>query len=321
MCSEKHLEIRGSFKLDDHWVWCGSPVQEGDKIHLYASVWSKQYPMFAGYLWRSRIVRAEADAESKKFVLCEDVFPEQGGKLQMAHNPAVRYFNGRWYMYFIAAPERDVFAVDDPKITDELYHTISIYMAVADSPAGPWVRRTEPILKAVPGLWDSSIVTNPAPCIMPDGRVHLYYRSNTPQGLRIGLAVAENPEAEYIRYQNGPVMTDFNVEDPFVWHDGNIFRMVAKDMTGDITGEYHAGAGFVSNDGINWQYCRKSYSKTVVSEDGTLVTFGSLERPQVLFAENGVPEYLFAAVADGPGGFNKAKNTWNISLEIKNKSL
>ena len=38
---------------------------------------------------------------------------------------------------------------------------------------------------------------------------------------------------------------------------------------------------------------------------------GSLERPQVLFDSEGRPRALFAAAADGPGGFQNASNTWN----------
>ena len=152
--------------------------------------------------------------------------------------------------------------------------------------------------------------------IFDDGRVYLYYRSNTPQGLRIGLATAESVTGEYKRYGDKPVMTGGDIEDPFVWHDGKVFRMVAKDMTGSLTGELHSGAGFLSADGIIWQYEGKVYSRSVVDDKGNITCFGSLERPQLLFDDNGKPQYLFAAVADGPGGFRKAENTWNICLDI-----
>ena len=41
------------------------------------------------------------------------------------------------------------------------------------------------------------------------------------------------------------------------------------------------------------------------------MVLGSLERPQVLFDSEGRPRALFAAAADGPGGFQNASNTWN----------
>lgn len=106
------------------------------------------------------------------------------------------------------------------------------------------------------------------------------------------------------------------MEDPFVWHDGKRFRMLAKDMTGEITGELHAGAAFESDDGINWRCLGKGYSRTIRNENGGEFRFGSLERPQLLLNEHGEPEYLFAAVADGPGGFRNAAHTWNICAGI-----
>ena len=47
-----------------------------------------------------------------------------------------------------------------------------------------------------------------------------------------------------------------------------------------------------------------------------MIHLGCLERPQLLFDENGEPEYLFAAAADGPGGFRNAFNTWNIAVAL-----
>jgi hypothetical protein len=97
--------------------------------------------------------------------------------------------------------------------------------------------------------------------------------------------------------------------------------MIAKDMTGKITGEFHAGAHFLSDDGINWRTAKqpKAYSRTVQYSNGTTVTLGSLERPQLLLNDNGTPECLFAAAADGPGGdfeFKNAENTWNIAIPL-----
>ena len=157
---------------------------------------------------------------------------------------------------------------------------------------------------------------NPAPCVLPDGRIYLYYRSNTPIGLRIGLAAADKPEGPYRRLSPEPVLEGFNVEDPFAWHDGKEFHIWAKDMEGTITGELHAGAHFVSADGIRWTYREKAYSRSIRNRNGEMIHLGCLERPQLLFDENGEPEYLFAAAADGPGGFRNAFNTWNIAVAL-----
>ena len=316
MATENAILTNGSFVMDDHWVWCGSPVVGKDKVYLYASAWSKKYPMFEGYVLHSKIVMAASERIEDKFVMEKEVFPGKYTGLQMAHNPAVRYFNNKWYMFFIASPATDKCDVGNDDHVYSAYGRIAIYMAESSSPDGPWQLREKPVLEPRPGKWDGSIVTNPAPCILDDGRVFLYYRSNTPQGLRIGLAVADSPDSKFERYCDEPVLSGANVEDPFVWHDGEKFRMVAKDMTGSLTGELHAGAKFVSDDGINW-YCEgKAYSRSVSDRCGNVTRFGSLERPQMLFDVDGNPEYLFAAVADGPGGFRNADNTWNVCIKF-----
>ncbi len=107
------------------------------------------------------------------------------------------------------------------------------------------------------------------------------------------------------------------VEDPFVWWNGSGLEMLAKDMTGGITGERHAGVHLTSSDGVHWALATppKAYSRRVVWDDGTVTVQGSLERPQLLI-ENGRPTHLFAATADGPGGFDNARRTWNMVIPL-----
>ena len=88
-------------------------------------------------------------------------------------------------------------------------------------------------------------------------------------------------------------------------------QFCVQDLNGNTTGEYHSGAHFVSEDGIHWQFTGKAYSRRIKLTGGKEMVLGSLERPQVLFDSKGQPRALFAAVADGPGGFKKASNTWN----------
>ena len=113
---------------------------------------------------------------------------------RMAHNPTVLRYGNRFLLYYIGTTYRE----ENPRITDHdrtltdaIYQRIRIGVAIADSPAGPWKTLDHPVLEPRPGHWDHQIVTNPAPCVLPDGRIYLYYRSNTPEGLRIGLAVAD----------------------------------------------------------------------------------------------------------------------------------
>jgi hypothetical protein len=153
---------------------------------------------------------------------------------------------------------------------------------------------------------------------LPDGRIYLYYRSNTPNGLRIGLAQASQPHGPYTRISPDPIMPEFDIEDPFVWFNGEYFEMMAKDMKGTITGELHAGAHFISPDGIEWkpQDNPQIYSRAIETANTQHMTLGCMERPQIVFGNNRKPLGFLAAVADGPGGFTNAQNTWNIVVEL-----
>jgi hypothetical protein len=193
-------------------------------------------------------------------------------------------------------------------------------MATAPSIYGPWTRPNTPVLAPRLGKWDSAIVTNPAACVLNDGRILLYYRSNYHKQCRIGVARADDVSAPFKRIHDEPIFDfgpDDHIEDPYVWQRGDHFELIAKDLNGGITGERHAGVHAASQDGMHWTLSNpsKAYSRRVVWDDGATTIQGSLERPQLLF-EDGVPRYLFAATADGPGGFRAARNTWNMVIPL-----
>jgi len=324
------IPVEGGFKMEGYWVWCGSAARSlKDGLYsLFASRWEKSLPMFEGYLLKSEIVRAVSERPEGPYRFAERLFPSGAPDAwdgRMAHNPSVRFWNGRLYLFYIGstysreAPASLASGERSP-LCDECYGNIRIGVAWASSPEGPWSRPAEAILSPRPGAWDWQLVTNPAPCILPDGKTYLYYRSNTPQGLRLGLAVAERPEGPYRRFQDGPVLEGMDVEDPFVWHDGEAFQMLAKDMSGSLTGERHAGAHLASSDGVSWSLLGKGYSRNIRWSDGRRQTLGSLERPQILMDSLDRPSILFAAMADGPGGFRNAKETWNGAIPLKRAS-
>jgi len=322
--------VDGGFRMDGYWVWCGSVIRgEDGRYHMFASRWPKRYPFFEGYVFYSEVVRASADRPEGPYRFEEVVLPVRGENLwdgRMTHNPTLHKSGDTFLLYYIGstyagdAPGEEELRSGKAKL-GRSYDNIRIGLATAKSVRGPWVRRDRPILEPRPGKWDGKIVTNPAACVRRDGSVLLIYRSNTPQGLRLGAARAATFEGHYERISDEPVLQlpggNF-VEDPYIWDAGGHFEMVAKDMTGGITGEKHAGVHALSDDGLNWRPAPqpKAYSRTVKWSDGAETTQGSLERPQLLF-ENGKPAYLFAATADGPGGFRAASNTWNLVIPLR----
>jgi len=322
--------VDGGFRLTDYWVWCGSVVRgEDDLYHMFSARWPRNLPFFDGYKVYSEVVHAVSATPEGPYQFESVVLPDRGAAFwdgRMTHNPTIHRYGDKFLLFYIGGtfagrkPTVEELRKQTTDLPGKCYSTIRIGLAVADSVWGPWLRPEAPCLEIRPGKWDGSIVTNPAPLVLEDGRIMLYYRSNTPHGLRIGLALAEDLGKPFVRISDEPVLKfagDNFVEDPYVWQENGHYELIAKDIKGGIVGEVHAGIHACSNNGIEWQLCDppKAYSRTVHWDDGKTVVQGCLERPQLLI-ENGRPTYLFAATADGPGGFRNCGNSWNACIPL-----
>lgn len=321
--------VGGGFAMEDYWVWCGSAIRgEDNRYHLFASRWPRALPFFDGYLTHSEIVRASADTPTGPYQFEEVILGARGEQYwdgQITHNPSVLRVQDKFLLFYIGAtyagakPTPEEVHAGCPQ-AKQCYPTIRIGLATADSVKGPWHRPDRPVLEPRPGKWDNTVVTNPAPCARPDGSIMLHYRSNTPNGLRLGVTGAERWDAPYVRLRDDPVI-QFEagfVEDPFVWWAHDHFGMIAKDWTGQITGEQGAGIHATSPDGLDFELAdpNKAYSRHIQWDDGSTVEQSHFERPQLLI-EDGRPTHLFAATGDGEHGFHFTRS-WNMVVPLNN---
>lgn len=246
----------------------------------------------------------------------------------MTHNPTVHRLGNTYLIFYTGSTYTGLMPTADQPLEKRQQQAMQsranqcIGVAFADSPLGPWQRFDQPILSPRPGHWDALFTTNPAALIEDDGTVLLYYKSASgpDDKLMYGVAKAKAWDAEYQRVVDQPLF-DFgeaHIEDAYVWREDGLFWMIFKDMTDQLTGEFHAGVQAVSKDGIHWELCQppKAYSRTVVWDDGTTTTQGALERPQLLI-EDGRPTHLFFATADGPGRARNANHTWTLAIPLK----
>lgn len=319
---------RGAFAMEGFWVWCGSVIAGDDgKFHMYAARWPRDLPFFEGYTVASEVVHATSATPEGPYQFESVVLPDRGEEFwdgRMTHNPTVIRWGDSYCLLYIGAtfagarPDGDALRSGASDVPDRSYSTIRIGMAVADSPVGPWVRSDVPVLDVRPDHWDSTVTTNPAPCLCPDGSLLLCYRSNiNGVGCRLGMAKSPAVGEPFSRVVEGPILGNMHIEDPFIWWVDDHYEMVAKDLSGKVTGELHAGVHAWSHDGLSWSACDppKAFSRTVRWDDGSSSCQGSLERPQLLM-QDGVPTHLFAATSDGPGGFRNASNTWNMVIPL-----
>ncbi|WP_179090130.1 glycoside hydrolase family protein [Paenibacillus sp. FSL H8-0548] len=327
--------MNGGFRMDDWWVWCGSVVRgEDSRFHLFASRFPKWLPMHPGWLLRSEIVRASSDTPEGPYTYEETVFPARGAEYWdglSTHNPHIIRYGNKFLLYYMGTTHPFAEPKPGDTVDEGDYRVIAarankrVGLAVADSVYGPWSRLDAPILPTRPGKFDSFLTSNPAPHIREDGSVLLIYKarkyeSNGHGQMTLGVAEASGIEGPYRVIHDSPLFPpeQFHIEDPFIWHTAEGYRMIAKDMDGHLCGEKHGGILAVSDDGTDWRLAEslKSYSRLVRWEDGTEQWMGSFERPFLLF-QDGVPTHLFAAVADGSGGFRNAENTWNMVIPLR----
>jgi hypothetical protein len=310
----------GGYQDSEYWIWCGSVINGDDGLyHMFASRWSHSLPFYDGYSYTSEIVRAVSEKPEGPYKFAGEVLPDRGAEFwdgRVTHNPAIVPYKDGYALFYIGHTyEGEPFS----ELCSQTRTTFEIGVATAKNLDGPWTRYDKPIIPVRDeSHWDHSVCTNPSPCVMPDGRIILLYRS---YGAQIGYAEADDLLGPYRRLDKPILNYDGKqaIEDTFLWWNGKEFELIAKDLTpgGILAGEFHAGIHATSPDAITWNIAPgKAYSRRVLWDDGKEIVQGSLERPWLLF-ENNKPAYLFAATADGPGGFRNAKKTWNISLPIQ----
>lgn len=313
---------------------------EDGRYHLFASRWPRELP-FTCWATSSEIVRAVADRPSGPFRFEEVVLSARGeGYFDggSTHNPVIRRNpKGGYALFYAATTFRGKLNLNRPEGRKhfpqwlEAWNSQRIGVATADSILGPWRRLDRPILEPRSGLWDSVITTNPAVTLDDKGEWVLIYKSIAkpyvgdalPARFQFGLARASSPEGPYRRDGDEPLFADHpqaDLEDPYIWHNGTCFEMLAKDMNGALAGTPRAGVHAWSRDARDWQLASPPcfYDRTIQWDDGTQTTQDFLERVWLL-RENGRPSHLYFATAESPEGYFGIRNARNIAVPLIKK--
>lgn len=312
----------GGFRMEGYWIWCGSVIRDDDGLyHMFASRWPRELAFHPHWLTNSEIVRATSETPEGPYRFEEVVLPTRSAQYwdgRMTHNPTLHRSGDTYLLFYIGTtynlpvPTASTQAQDKDEVILAAHRNQRIGLATAPSPSGPWTRQECPILEPRPGRWDGLITTNPAPCVLNDGRVLLVYKSTRFRGdlLRFGVAEADTFAGPYERLSDEPILnfddSGDHVEDAFLWQgaDGQ-FEMLMKDMRGGIGGEARAVIHANSGDCLHWKVSKPAiaFHRCIPWNDGTITRPAFLERPQLLLNE-GRPTHLFAAIGEGPTNEN-----------------
>ncbi|MCB9877805.1 MAG: hypothetical protein H6835_09410 [Planctomycetes bacterium] len=305
----------GARKFGDEWLFSSVIA------HASSAAPDRAYAI-DGVLLRGRAAEGDPDA-----------FDAQG-----VHNPHVLRDDDGVHLFHIGSRDPGAAAVGPTaarlRARDRIQQSQCIGVAHAPSVealvAGRYERPREPLLvprtrvkpdnvvaPSPPGtvaLPDNLIVVNPSVVRAPDGRVLLYFKGNVyDPGWRgvHGVAVGDSMRGPFrardefvfdVRLDDGRIAS---AEDPFVWFDRRRHRFYAlvKDFSGRLTGAGPSLALLTSTDGLDWAPARHplASAKQLRFADGTVLPVSRLERPQLLFDDDGRPTALFVACIVGGG--------------------
>ena len=309
----------------------GSSIIKGKygKYHLFYAQMSKEIG-FRSWLTDGVISHAIADSPSGPYVHKEIVLEGRGPgywDAYTAHNPRIKYFEGKYYLYYMSTntgdrllSDKEVNQARNGVITNEFRALVRmnqrIGVAVSESINGPWERLDQPIVE--PSGPIAQITCNPALTERPEGGYIMIVRGDKPN---IKYANGKWPDHnELIRSQAialsdsplGPwkiqpklAVGDLNSEDPAIWYDSKRNRYY---------GVYHAFGymGMITSiDGINWEKAKhyKVLDKSLKKADGTEINANRLERP-FIYVEDGIAKVLTVAV------FENNQNSYSLFIPL-----
>lgn len=361
------IKISGSsaFQLPDTFVWGGSPIKIENKYYLFFSAWESgiNVPKFSeSWLTNSKIGLAVSDSPKGNYKSLGIVLKGMNANgdssawdAQSAHNPLIKMFNGKFYLYYVSSVDPGVQPSGssgenlDKRNRLQQNQKIGVieFNSIQDLLAGKYLRSEQPLLSprtrvkpdhvldpSPPGTEtkpDNLIVVNPAVVFNPKtGEYLLYFKGNIydPNWRGVhGVAVGDSPVGPFTATDK--FVFDFDdgngkkvsAEDPFVWYHAcdKCFYAVVKDFNGKLTGSEPGLALLKSADGFEWKPAEFPLfmKKELVLKDGTILKVDRLERPQILLDKNDNPLVLYAACSVDPCNEKKDGGTFNVQIPVK----
>ena len=362
--------IKSPALLEDesHFVWGGSVARGPDgRYHMFYAVFDSgpdQPPFQDAWLLSSKIAYAVSDYPDRGFTFQKIVLrgASSSGRpeawdAQGVHNPHIRQFAEKYYLYYIGSRDPGPRSKGDPGFQlskrNRIQQLQQIGVIAADSLDdlinGRFVRPGSPLLSPRTRVKagdiidpspagtspkpDNIIVVNPSVVFRPADRKYLlYFKGNLyDPGWRgvHGVAIGDSPTGPYtamddfvfdVRTPDGKIAS---AEDPYVWYMPRTgsFYAVFKDFSGRFTGAKPGLAVLTSIDGIEWRLPKNPLFslKQLIFSDGKSIPVSNLERPQLLIDESGIPRILYAACSITPLAGKTDGSTFNVQIGISSK--
>ena len=353
-----------AFQVPGHFVWGGSVEKgkDGKFYMIYTAIETGVYPFNDAWVLGSKFGLAVSDRPDGGFrhlgfFLNKDGFRPDSSSwdAQMVHNPHVRKFGDKYYLYYIGSKDRGNEGVVAEGDTLPRRHRVQQFLSIGvlefesftDLLSGKFKHFDRPILTARTRvkstdiinpspmgtivLPDNIIVCNPSVVYRPDdGKYLMYFKGNRydPEWRGVhGVAMSESPVGPFVAkdftvFEIAHETKRCSAEDPYVWYsekEGKFFA-VLKDFNGAYTGLDGPGLALMeSEDGINWSLSQNPLfmKKELILKSGDTIQVNRLERPQLYINEEGIPEVLYAACAIDPVNGRMDGGSFNVQIPLK----
>lgn len=334
----KTAESYVAFRDNNYYIWDCSVIKAEGKYHMFSSRWEKELGFGWNWLFNSSVIHAVSDKPEGPYTYVNTVLPRRGRQYfdgMNTHNTCIKQYGGKYYLYYMGTSFPGNIPVSADEISFgrglETWNRKRIGLAVADSINGEFVRRDNPILSPRDcSHWDCTITTNPSAVILPDGKTYMIYKSRSyvDMPLQLGVAAADSPDGIYERICDTPVFDfpdkNMHIEDPFLWYDETRgkFCLIAKDDVKNgaygITGCWGNGFYAESDDCIHFEIGDNPlvYTRELDWADGHHTVQCNLERPCILFGDDGKPEYLFCASGNGKDPYSFEGVTYIVCTRL-----
>lgn len=302
------------FRDPQYYQWCSSVIKgEDGKYHLFYSRWERSYTFYA-WLTHSSVAHAVADRPEGPYRYVNTVIDlhqkhYKAGDMITAHNPKIKYFNGKYYLYFCSTyldrdiSDKELIATARTGYSHKNWQPLRVnqrtFVASSDRLDGEFKIDETPLLQ--PDGPIETLVVNPAITQGTDGRFYLIVKGDKPGSTKFernqALAISDYPDKGF-KIQDKPVIQDWDTEDMSVWCDKEHSMYYAFFHAHTYIGM------MVSSNGLDWRKALdfKIMKKRIPLSDGGFLLPDRMERPFVFFEED-EPRVLSVAVKKGEDAY------------------
>lgn len=274
---------------------------------------------------------------------------------QMVHNPHIKKFNNKYYLYYIGSVDPGPQPDGSPgealnkrnRVQQNQKIAVIEFENFSDLLNQNFNRPNRPLLtprtrvkkdniidpspKGTIAGPDNIIVVNPSVTYSPSNKkYYLYFKGNWyDPGWRgvHGVALSDSPTGPFttmddiifnIRMADGRVAS---AEDPYVWYykKYKCFYAIVKDFSGQLTKEEPGLAILKSRDGLNWEQPYNSLflkKEIMLNNEDFVIKLNHLERPQLLLDKDGTPLVFYGACSIESLNDKTNTGTFNIHIDL-----